>query len=350
MKALLSLFALLLSVSAFAQNHHGQTTIGGVLGPVMEGPWNTEPAKKALGIGGRLGAFARFNHDDPNAGFEVAVDAIELFRSPTGMKVFTLNFFRRYFVNSRFQPMWSAGVGASANHDWFGAGGQSTPAFRLRGGIEMALDPRTDVGFYLDHFTIFKSRSGEPDLQILAPAITFMYSFGDIKTADAPVAAASAPVVSPAPQKMANIDSDGDGVLDAADRCAGTAKGTEVNELGCAVNQAFDVALNVQFKKGTATLEAGDMADLKALADIMNKHSDLKLELQGYTDNKGNPAKNKALSSARANAVKNALVKEYKVDASRLTATGYGAESPVASNKTAEGRAKNRRVNAKVIR
>lgn len=345
------LLTLLLSLNAVAANHHGQIGIGGVLGPVFEAPWSTEPAKKAMGAGARLGAFARFNHDDPNAGFELALDSIELLRSPMGMQVFTLNFFRRYRVFKQFQPIVAVGVGVSNNHDFFGRGNQDTPAFRVRVGVETALQERIDIGLYLDHFSIFKSRSADPDLQILAPALTLIYNFGEVLTAQAPATTTSpTATVSPAPAQVAEVDSDLDGVFDSLDRCPGTAKGISVNELGCAAKQSFEVNLNVKFKNGTATLEAGDMADLKSVADIMNTHSDLRLELDGYTDSRGDSAKNQALSLARAEAVKTALVQEFKVDAARLSAKGFGSASPVASNKTSEGRAKNRRVTAKILR
>ncbi|MCB1657483.1 MAG: OmpA family protein, partial [Pseudomonadales bacterium] len=68
------------------------------------------------------------------------------------------------------------------------------------------------------------------------------------------------------------------------------------------------------------------------------------ITIEGHTDSSGNPAKNKVLSQARAAAVMNMLISDYGIEASRLTAVGYGASKPVASNATAEGKAQNRRV------
>ncbi|HRH91274.1 MAG TPA: OmpA family protein, partial [Agitococcus sp.] len=68
------------------------------------------------------------------------------------------------------------------------------------------------------------------------------------------------------------------------------------------------------------------------------------ITIEGHTDSSGNPAKNKTLSQERATAVMNMLIAEYGIPAARVTAIGYGSSKPVADNKTAEGKAKNRRV------
>ncbi len=77
---------------------------------------------------------------------------------------------------------------------------------------------------------------------------------------------------------------------------------------------------------------------------MLAEHADLKLTVEGHTDNAGDAAANQALSQARAEAVKQALVTTYGVDAVRLEGRGYGASRPAAPNATPEGRAANRRV------
>jgi OOP family OmpA-OmpF porin len=80
------------------------------------------------------------------------------------------------------------------------------------------------------------------------------------------------------------------------------------------------------------------------LAGILRKHPDWTLSVSGYTDNIGGDAFNLGLSQRRAAAVKDALVSRYNVAPDRLATNGYGASSPIETNETIEGRARNRRV------
>jgi OOP family OmpA-OmpF porin len=77
---------------------------------------------------------------------------------------------------------------------------------------------------------------------------------------------------------------------------------------------------------------------------MLTDHADLKLVIEGHTDNVGAAAANQALSEKRAAAVRRALVETYGVAADRLTTKGFGATKPVAPNTTVEGRQNNRRV------
>jgi len=83
---------------------------------------------------------------------------------------------------------------------------------------------------------------------------------------------------------------------------------------------------------------------IKEIADALNKHPDWKLSVEGHTDSIGTSAYNLDLSRRRAAAVKEDLVKRYKVDPNRLATVGYGSTRPKDSNETLEGRARNRRV------
>lgn len=77
---------------------------------------------------------------------------------------------------------------------------------------------------------------------------------------------------------------------------------------------------------------------------MLKEHADLRLAIEGHTDNVGQAAANQSLSEARAAAVRKHLVDSYGIDAARLEAKGLGATKPVGPNDTPEGRQSNRRV------
>ena len=97
------------------------------------------------------------------------------------------------------------------------------------------------------------------------------------------------------------------------------------------------------FDFGSATLKPASAKALQTILSLVKKNSGT-LRLEGHTDNIGVATANQALSQARAQAVRAALVKLDPTLASRLAAQGFGASRPIADNKTLEGRAQNRRV------
>jgi len=141
-------------------------------------------------------------------------------------------------------------------------------------------------------------------------------------------------------------DSDGDGVADAGDKCPGTPAGTSVDAVGCPALFAAGKALvlqGVNFTTGKATLLPESQTILDKVAESLNNNPDVTVEVGGHTDNTGSRATNLRLSQARAITVRDYLISKG-VDGARITAKGYGPDVPVADNKTATGRAANRRV------
>jgi len=155
-------------------------------------------------------------------------------------------------------------------------------------------------------------------------------------------------------------DADGDGVADKYDNCPTEAGSLE--NAGCptidpnlvilneeekkVLNEAFS---SLEFVTGTSKISESSLSSLTELADLFIIKPAYKLEINGHTDNVGNAKSNQKLSQDRANAVKNFLVSKG-VEGPRLKATGFGSSKPIADNKTAEGRQRNRRVEFKIVK
>ncbi len=178
------------------------------------------------------------------------------------------------------------------------------------------------------------------------------------------------------------LDTDGDGVPDYMDKCPDTPKGVKVDMNGCPFDRDGDgvpdyldkcpdepgtiankgcpevkqetkkilaQALHgVQFESGKDVLTPNSLPILNKVAAVMKENKSYNLEINGHTDNTGGKAKNMELSQRRADSVKKYL-ESKGIDPQRLFAHGYGETMPVADNSTASGRAKNRRVEFKVV-
>ncbi len=104
---------------------------------------------------------------------------------------------------------------------------------------------------------------------------------------------------------------------------------------------------NIFFDFNKSTLRKESNPELQRVIDLMKKYPTIKIELSGYTDNKGTQAYNLKLSAARAKSVMTYLT-THGISAKRMTSKGYGADDPVASNTTDEGRQMNRRTEFKI--
>ena len=104
------------------------------------------------------------------------------------------------------------------------------------------------------------------------------------------------------------------------------------------------VTQGILFATGKADVQPESRPVLKEIASTLKQHADLKILIEGHTDNVGAPASNLALSDARAAAVKASLVSDFGIDGARITTKGLGDTKPSVPNATAAGRAQNRRV------
>ena len=146
------------------------------------------------------------------------------------------------------------------------------------------------------------------------------------------------------------LDSDKDGVVDSADQCPSTKAGMAVDSKGCPppIEENVKIAIGVLFASGKADIKEDSTDDIKKLGVFMQTYPTTTTVIEGHTDSVGSAALNKGLSQRRAEAVRDYLIKNYNIDASRIKAVGYGSERPVADNATAEGRKMNRRTEAAI--
>ncbi len=163
------------------------------------------------------------------------------------------------------------------------------------------------------------------------------------------------------------LDTDGDGIPDYLDECPRSPAGAkvlangcaltgdcrtprageQVDENGCAVEQRF-ILKGVKFEFDSDRLTPEAQTILNDVAGTLQAYPDVKVELQGHTDNIGSDAYNQGLSERRAIAVKTYLGGR-EVVADRMTPVGYGESQPIETNDTEEGRENNRRVELKVL-
>jgi outer membrane protein OmpA-like peptidoglycan-associated protein len=104
----------------------------------------------------------------------------------------------------------------------------------------------------------------------------------------------------------------------------------------------------ILFATDSATVQPGIQNDLYTVADNLNRYPNTRVEVVGHTDNTGSASYNRDLSQRRADAVAN-ILRNGGVVGSRIVAYGRGEDQPVASNLTAEGKARNRRVEIHII-
>lgn len=148
-------------------------------------------------------------------------------------------------------------------------------------------------------------------------------------------------------------DTDGDGVLDKDDKCPDV-KGTVANN-GCPeiseeqINKLNAYAKTILFNSGKATFKQETFAVLQSITAILKEYPSSRFSIEGHTDSDGSDALNQKLSEDRAGAVKNYLT-ENGIAASRLSSAGFGESKPIDSNKTAKGKANNRRVEVKLVK
>jgi outer membrane protein OmpA-like peptidoglycan-associated protein len=147
------------------------------------------------------------------------------------------------------------------------------------------------------------------------------------------------------------MDQDKDGVADYLDKCLRTVAGEIVDTTGCPdprfAKGSKSVLTGIVFAPGRPDIDSASNPVLAKLAATLKRAPKAKIEIAGFTDNKGVAKASQILSTKRAEAVVNQLVR-LGVPAQQLAAKGYGPAQPIADNKSEAGRAKNNRIELRI--
>lgn len=145
-------------------------------------------------------------------------------------------------------------------------------------------------------------------------------------------------------------DQEGDGVINARDACLESESGSQVDNSGCGSETVHKVRreLLVNFKTNSAVVAPSYFAEIQALADFMKQYPGADVTIEGHTSIRGNKELNETLSLSRAQAIKDILVNQYKIEEERINAIGYGFSRLLLEGNDEYIHARNRRIVAEI--
>ena len=255
----------------------------------------------------------------------------------------------RFFGNADFSPFAVIGAGASRNDvarntaNEFGGYGNLGLGLLSSELADSGLRLRAEARYLYDTFD-----DGRHDFHIAA-GITVPIGGTRTKVVER-IEYVEKPVIVEKEVVVGASDSDGDGVVDGADKCPNTVAGLKVDGSGCVkTDEAQNLVLKgVTFEVNSNRLTANAKDILATTAEGLKGQESLKVEIAGHTDSVGSSEYNQELSRKRAEVVRDYLL-DLGVGSDQLTARGYGESSPLRSNETPAGRERNRRVEVNVV-
>lgn len=374
--AVIAACQLVSAVAASGAEQKGPLSISAVAGGyTFEG---TQHLKTGPLYGGRLG-YELTQGVDMEALFDYARTKNTITNDSASMYRLGADLLFNLMPDSRIQPNLAVGI-SGISLDGTGLDKGLRAAWSYGAGIKYFMTEnialRGDVRHIIfnNNYTTFNN---------LEYTIGVHIPFGRTKTTEKPVASSPAVPVTTTPEAVKSVtpapaasvaltptvkqrvvpslnnptDSDGDGVRDSLDRCPDTSPGTIVDSYGCPkINtpaQKAEIAkrfcdkpavLTISFDTGKADISAEYFMELSRVGTFLREFPASKGTIEGHTDNAGSITANTRLSQRRAENVRGYLIKSFGIEPDRITAVGFGPAKPVASNKTAAGKAKNRRI------
>jgi OOP family OmpA-OmpF porin len=181
--------------------------------------------------------------------------------------------------------------------------------------------------------------------------IGLKYTFGEVKKSPI-VKKAVKQTVKPIAlvEKVMAVDTDMDGISDEKDRCANTPVNVKVDSLGCTLysEKAVAIKLNITFANNSSKVKPSMVNDIQRLADFMKEYKNTNVVIEGHSSAAGSEEYNLMLSQKRADSIKSILIDQFTIDASRLSAKGFGEKQLVSQGNTPADNELNRRVIAKI--
>ncbi len=340
--------------SAYDGRWYVAPTVGGYYNDTAR---DTNSRQLYYGIG-----FGKFINDFTSVDFFVDTTSRRVDYSGNHWKNYNIGLAARFYAGgwNDWRPYALFGAMGSLHNDP-GANGWS-PAVEAGVGLSKTLnenmDLRMETGVRYDHDYKSLPNPGYTDYFL---GLSLVSRFGAAAPPPAPVAPPPPkPVAPPPPPKpsCSELDSDHDGVNNCDDKCPNTPPGTIVGPDGCPQKVVIELR-GVHFKfdrphigetkiKPTLQDASEGVNLLDQAVDTLKRYKDVRVKVAGYTDSIGTAAYNQALSMRRARIVYNYLV-DHGVSPKELEGpVGHGENDPVASNATAEGRSRNRRVELQV--
>jgi hypothetical protein len=208
--AVLAAVAVVFSPKANAMDHRSQYGVGGALGMNLVSPFGAKPFRDQVSSQfPAASVWGRYIPGTPEIGLELSYNYIALGTMNFSANTVILQFISRQNPWGNFHPFYGAGFGYARTSNKFAtgdAGKFDDPITKLTAGIEFEMSDRLDLGLRIDHYSIFRDLNTQYTIHILAPMATVNYYFGTPalpppppKPEAAPVAAPSAPTITPTP-------------------------------------------------------------------------------------------------------------------------------------------------------
>ncbi len=304
-----------LAQPAAAQDNKGRVEVGAQIGGMLfQGDAKYDPghlfggARAGYGLGDKLSA---------ELGILAGSADVRNNSKDSNLILTTLEAAYELCDTSAFRPFLAGGFGVLAANGPKGANNGEV-VFPIGGGVKYFITE--DLAARADARYVFNTEGGDEQHMGYYTG-GFSWFFGGDKKAPA---AKAAPVAQPAREMKEDTFAEEGRILER--------------------DKKVSIDLRVQFNFDKAEIQPQYVARLREFANFMKAHAGTVAEIEGHTDGKGTAVYNKKLSERRASAVRQWLISEGGIAANRLVAEGYGMSRPVASNKTEEGRALNRRV------